>query len=207
MNTFNNKNRAKQKLSSSITIANNTYCAGKLFLPSVSLIDNTTYVAWLKYENNYFTLDKLTLLHPSMPHYTDSEYQDPLLRISNVLASDSQQTIHYNAILPLLENSNPMQFSFQNSALEIKSSANNALYHACISSCNKPQAVLIDGYYHIRYELFLQDIDLQKYTVSKVFDVKNPDNSDGIPFIFEQFNVLAANSSELELRELELPAN
>jgi len=40
-----------------------------------------------------------------------------------------------------------------------------------------------------------------------VFDVKNPDNSDGIPFIFEQFNVLAANSSELELRELELPAN
>jgi len=155
-------------LNSHPLLANNTFCAGKLFLPSVSLVDNKTYAVWIKFEDNNYEVNKATLLHSSSPHLADANYTNPILQTSNVLVSDERQTLSYNAILALNNKTNPKQFALQSAVLEEESSVSNVLNHACISSFNKPQAVLINGKYHIRYELLLQDIDFQQQAISKV---------------------------------------
>ncbi len=157
-------------VSSNSAFAANSFCAGKVLLPSVSLIDNSAYSVWMQQQAERFILTgQAQPIQPLAPHLAESEFSstDGILQISDILVSNDQQTLIYNATLSVLAGTNPLQFTLQSADLDSAAGELNASRHACISHFNNPLPVLVEGAYHIRYELFLQDIKAQTETVSR----------------------------------------
>jgi|GEM_PF-5154406 len=155
-----------------VSALDNRFCAGRVYLPMASLDEQNKYAVMLEQKGEEFHLMEAPQVVPQnradyLSWSGGATYNNGDLQITNILVSLNDKTESYNATLSLLQDSTPLALQIKNASpnsINVETEGNSA----CVAAFNKPQAVLIEGRYHVRYELFLQDINTEKYSVSNI---------------------------------------
>lgn len=153
---------------SGLYAAESSLCGDRLFLPQVNLPDGSAYAAWLLREGNEFVLEREAKLiaAPEVMEINQAEYDNGRLKLTSVWYSQGSETQAFQAELSHIIDTEPMRFYLEQVALGMP--LETSVQHACVNSFLRPQAVKIDGKYHTRYELLLQEVNGVDKTIEKI---------------------------------------